>query len=254
MDTFGDDFKVPQRAVRKAYEVEHESLPQAAVAKLMASDIEHISGIFGVDVCGLIILLLYAPHSFLKASTASLLLRYMNWNKERLIEKYMDNASAVSVAAGISPPSKVHTSFSAAGPERSQGTSSSARSGGLRRPTRQTPGMFILIFPGFFTNLIITKQHQLQNRSLLCVQSVTMIHNRRFRHSRVTIHSAPVVGMHTSHPRFGRRASTRSGAWPRVVAPLQRIRSSMPPWGTTQLLESASTSFLRDTLLAPTPT
>lgn len=52
MDTFGDDFKVPQRAVRKAYEVEHEPLPQAAVEKLMASDVEHISGIFGVDVRG----------------------------------------------------------------------------------------------------------------------------------------------------------------------------------------------------------
>ena len=65
----------------------------------------------------------------------------MNWNKERLIEKYMDNASAVSVAAGISPPSRVSPSSSAAGPERSQGTSSSARSGALRRPARQTPGM-----------------------------------------------------------------------------------------------------------------
>lgn len=54
MDTFGDDFKVPQRAVRKAYEVEHEPLPQSAVEKLMAADVEHISGIFGVDVCGLL--------------------------------------------------------------------------------------------------------------------------------------------------------------------------------------------------------
>lgn len=52
MDTFGDDFKVPQRAARKAYEVEHEPLPQSAVEKLMATDVEHISGIFGVDVCG----------------------------------------------------------------------------------------------------------------------------------------------------------------------------------------------------------
>lgn len=55
MDTFGDDFKVPQRAVRKAYEVEHESLPQSAVEKLMAADIEHISGIFGVDVCDVLL-------------------------------------------------------------------------------------------------------------------------------------------------------------------------------------------------------
>ncbi|KAG9309336.1 hypothetical protein JVU11DRAFT_10828 [Chiua virens] len=121
MDTFGEDFKLPQRAARKSYEVEHEPLPQSAVEKLMATDVEHISGIFGVD-----------------PSTASLLLRYMNWNKERLIEKYMDNVFAVSVAAGISPPSKSLPS-SAAGPERSQGVSSSARSGGLRRPTRQTP-------------------------------------------------------------------------------------------------------------------
>lgn len=52
----------------------------------------------------------------------------------------MDNASAVSVAAGISPPSKLPPS-SAAGPERSQGISSSARSGTLRRHTRQTPGI-----------------------------------------------------------------------------------------------------------------
>ncbi|KAF8134361.1 hypothetical protein EV363DRAFT_1396784 [Boletus edulis] len=117
MDTFGDDFKVPQRAARKSYEVEHESLPQAAVVKLKAADIEHISGIFGVD-----------------ASTASLLLRYMNWNKERLIEKYMDNASAVSVAAGISPPPKAPASSSAAGPERSQGTSSGARSAPAPKP------------------------------------------------------------------------------------------------------------------------
>ncbi|KAF9237439.1 hypothetical protein BU15DRAFT_48647 [Melanogaster broomeanus] len=119
-----DDFRIPQRAVRKAYEVEYEALPQSAVEKLMASDVEHISGIFGVE-----------------GSTASLLLRHMNWNKERLIEKYMDNALAVSVAAGISPPSRTSFSPSAAGPERSQSFSSSARSGGLRRPTRLTPGI-----------------------------------------------------------------------------------------------------------------
>ncbi|KAH7889015.1 RING-5 domain-containing protein [Phlebopus sp. FC_14] len=122
MDAFGDDFKVPQRAMRKAYEIEHESLPQSAVEKLMAADVDHISGIFGVDT-----------------SIAALLLRYMNWNKERLIEKYMDNASAVSVAAGITAPSKAPVSSSVTGPERSQGSSSSARLGGLRRPTRLTP-------------------------------------------------------------------------------------------------------------------
>ena len=33
-----------------------------------------------------------------------MLLRHMNWNKERLIERYMDNSSAISVAAGIALP------------------------------------------------------------------------------------------------------------------------------------------------------
>ena len=34
-------------------------------------------------------------------STASLLLRHSNWNKERLIEKYMDNPTTVLVSAGV---------------------------------------------------------------------------------------------------------------------------------------------------------
>lgn len=63
MDTFGDDFKVPQRPARKAYEVEYESLPQPAVEKLMAADIDHIGGIFGVDVCRLLSLI-FRPHCF----------------------------------------------------------------------------------------------------------------------------------------------------------------------------------------------
>jgi ariadne-1 len=37
----------------------------------------------------------------LQLNTAMLLLRHMNWNKERLIEKYMDNPTVVSDAAGI---------------------------------------------------------------------------------------------------------------------------------------------------------
>ncbi|OCH88626.1 hypothetical protein OBBRIDRAFT_757801 [Obba rivulosa] len=69
----------------------------------MQQDIEHISGIFGVE-----------------PDIASLLLRYMNWNKERLIEKYMDNAHAVSTAAGIVPPEKSpEPSCSQIGPRRS---------------------------------------------------------------------------------------------------------------------------------------
>ncbi|KAJ7252146.1 hypothetical protein B0H12DRAFT_1118707 [Mycena haematopus] len=82
-----DDFKVPAKTTRKAYELECDSLTQSAVEKLMEQDVEHIRGIFGVD-----------------ASTASLLLRHMSWNKERLIEKYMDNANKMLVAAGVVVP------------------------------------------------------------------------------------------------------------------------------------------------------
>ncbi|KAF7357948.1 RBR-type E3 ubiquitin transferase [Mycena venus] len=82
-----DDFKVPTKSTRKAYELDYDSLSQTAVEKLMEQDVEHIRGIFGVD-----------------ASTAGLLLRHMSWNKERLIEKYMDNANKMLVAAGVAVP------------------------------------------------------------------------------------------------------------------------------------------------------
>lgn len=52
MDAFGDDFKVVPKGKRKSYEVEYESLSQGAVEKLIKDDVEHICGIFGVDVSG----------------------------------------------------------------------------------------------------------------------------------------------------------------------------------------------------------
>lgn len=50
MDAFGEDFKVVPKGKHKAYEVEYDSLSQAAVEKLMKQDVDHICGIFGVDV------------------------------------------------------------------------------------------------------------------------------------------------------------------------------------------------------------
>lgn len=104
MEAF-DTFKPSIKGKEKSYDVPHTSLSQPEVEKEMAAEVEHISGIFGVDV--------RAPsHSgpaawltlCAQASTASLLLRHMNWNKEKLIEKYMDNADAVTVAAGVALP------------------------------------------------------------------------------------------------------------------------------------------------------
>lgn len=50
MDAFNDDFKVASKGKRKPYDVDYQSLSQSDVEKLMQQDIEHIHGIFGVDV------------------------------------------------------------------------------------------------------------------------------------------------------------------------------------------------------------
>ncbi|KAF8578040.1 hypothetical protein K439DRAFT_512502 [Ramaria rubella] len=84
-DAYNDDFRLPSpKGKRKLYEVEHDSLTADAIEDAMRKEAEHVVGIFGVDT-----------------NTALLLLRHMNWNKERLIEKYMDNPCSVNLAAGI---------------------------------------------------------------------------------------------------------------------------------------------------------
>lgn len=113
MDMDNEDFKVPIKEKKKAYEVDFTSLSQTAIEKMMDSELEHIAGIFGVD-----------------RDTAALLLRHLQWNKERLIEKYMDNASSVSIDAGISSPSTSTSSPtipSAPGPSRRTTSRSSTK-------------------------------------------------------------------------------------------------------------------------------
>lgn len=51
MDGYNDDFKVAAKVKSKPYEIDYESLSQTAVEKLMQKDVDHICGIFGVDVC-----------------------------------------------------------------------------------------------------------------------------------------------------------------------------------------------------------
>lgn len=60
MENYGDDFKVASKGKRKPYEVEYESLSQQAVEKLMQRDVDHICGIFGVEVSRLDISLPFA--------------------------------------------------------------------------------------------------------------------------------------------------------------------------------------------------
>ncbi|KAL1941937.1 hypothetical protein VTO73DRAFT_6467 [Trametes versicolor] len=112
VDGFGNDFKVGARSDRKIYDVEFSALSQPEVERIMQADVDHISSIFGVE-----------------PPTAALLLRHMIWNKEKLIEKYMDNASAVAVAAGVElppPPKPSSSKAPAPGPQRNSRRSPSA--------------------------------------------------------------------------------------------------------------------------------
>ncbi|KAG7086448.1 hypothetical protein E1B28_002401 [Marasmius oreades] len=88
MDTFGDDFKVTTQPKMKSYEIDYQPLSQSAVEVLMKKDVEQCCSVLGID-----------------ENIAKILLRYLSWNTEKLIEKYMDNASAVLVAAGVALPS-----------------------------------------------------------------------------------------------------------------------------------------------------
>ncbi|KAI1787448.1 RING-5 domain-containing protein [Ganoderma leucocontextum] len=92
VDGFGDDFKVGNSSERKVYEVDYTSFSQQDVERIMTTEVEHISNIFGVE-----------------HAVAAELLRYMSWNKEKLTDKYMDNASQIAVAAGVECPPREPT-------------------------------------------------------------------------------------------------------------------------------------------------
>lgn len=147
MDNFGDDFKVNTKGKRKSYEVEYESLSQQAVEKLMQRDVDHICGIFGVDVSFLFIsyswkFVIEFDFFLFKVDTANLLLRHMKWNKEKLIEKYMDTATAVLIAAGVtaneaaSPPAPVRTRNNISAPPSTTTSSATSPPASRRSTTR----------------------------------------------------------------------------------------------------------------------
>ncbi|RPD54443.1 RING-5 domain-containing protein [Lentinus tigrinus ALCF2SS1-7] len=131
VDGIGDDFKVAVRRERKVYDVDFTSLSQPEIEKIMQTDVDHISGIFGVE-----------------PAVAAQLLRHMDWNKEKLIEKYMDNASSVAVAAGVElppreptpPPPKASSSrLSSTGPQRTTRRSTAEHSKSSPKSKRTTP-------------------------------------------------------------------------------------------------------------------
>ncbi|TRM70241.1 hypothetical protein BD626DRAFT_544688 [Schizophyllum amplum] len=131
----------------KPYEVPHEPLSQTQVEKLMQQDVDHICGILGVDT-----------------PTSALLLRQAAWNKERLIEQYMDNPTKVLVSAGVQLPEAPSTSSAA--PIRS--SSSSARTA---KPTRRTTSTKPKAPLPFVCPICFDDAPDIQTKALACQQT-----------------------------------------------------------------------------------
>ena len=53
LDTYNDEYKV-KKEKQKSYDTVHQPLTQAEVEKFIQSDVDHITGIFGVDVSTLL--------------------------------------------------------------------------------------------------------------------------------------------------------------------------------------------------------
>ncbi|KAF9265860.1 hypothetical protein L218DRAFT_897748 [Marasmius fiardii PR-910] len=124
MDTFGYDFKVTVKPKMKSYEIDYQPLSQSAVEGIMKKDIEQCCSVLGID-----------------ENISKILLRHLNWNTEKLIEKYMDNPSAVLVAAGVSLPSPP-TSSTLPRSHSVSSQSSSSHSG--RRTTRSSSKLQVM--------------------------------------------------------------------------------------------------------------
>ncbi|KLO16943.1 hypothetical protein SCHPADRAFT_901105 [Schizopora paradoxa] len=146
IDTYRDDYAAqPSSSKRKIYEVEFDTLPQEAVEGLIRKDVEYISSILGVET-----------------DAASLLLRHMNWNKEKLIERYMEDSAAQSAKAGIAPveppPAQIPPSSSRSSSSRSVKTSSAPK-----RVTRRTTAESALK-----AKALLTPEPSVEPESFLC--------------------------------------------------------------------------------------
>ncbi|TPX35437.1 hypothetical protein SmJEL517_g02127 [Synchytrium microbalum] len=75
---------VSEKDQTKPYEVEYTTHSRAAIEKTQQKEISLVAGILG---CA--------------DQHAATLLRYFKWNKDKLMEKYMDNPVAISAAAGV---------------------------------------------------------------------------------------------------------------------------------------------------------
>lgn len=84
-DQYLEDARFDKPA-KKAYEVDFKVYSDSQIRSGQQSQFEEISNILGLDV-----------------GQSALLLRYFKWQKERLIEQYMDDPETINKAVGIKP-------------------------------------------------------------------------------------------------------------------------------------------------------
>jgi len=80
----GFDPVIPEKDIQKPYECEFAIHSIADIIEFQSKEIDHVATILGT-----------------RKETAATLLRYFRWNKERLIERFMDNAASVQEEAGV---------------------------------------------------------------------------------------------------------------------------------------------------------
>ncbi|KAI9333786.1 hypothetical protein DFJ73DRAFT_853732 [Zopfochytrium polystomum] len=87
---------VPDKDVKKPYEVDFIVHSSQAISSFQQDEVKHVAGILGC----------LEQH-------AATLLRYFRWNKERLIERYMDSPADVCAKAGVILDSSKQPRFTA---------------------------------------------------------------------------------------------------------------------------------------------
>ncbi len=75
---------VAERSLKKSYEVNHKSMSLQDLEQVTRQEVNHVSNILGCV-----------------EETASTLLRFFKWNKEVLIESYMENEEKTTRDAGV---------------------------------------------------------------------------------------------------------------------------------------------------------
>ncbi|KAJ3321726.1 hypothetical protein HDV06_003875 [Boothiomyces sp. JEL0866] len=75
---------IPEKDIKRSYDVEYQCFSPSDIEKIQKEEISHVCNILGCT-----------------EENASTLLRHFKWNKERLIESYMENEEAVKKEAGV---------------------------------------------------------------------------------------------------------------------------------------------------------